>query len=157
MFLINNNNKIIYSSLITNQSTPFCVYAKTITSLPVRKELKLYTEDFFSKEKQNFFVLFKLILLQYLPSSTCSINTFNSSQLILTCPNGTQLTELPFSSDAKQWLSNITSFLAQGENNTRGPFTTIPTNICWMSQLTVSLFLLDFYIYHDINLYWFRL
>jgi hypothetical protein len=60
--------------------------------------------------------------------------------LILTCPNGTQLTELPFSSDAKPWLSNITSFLAQGENNTRGPFTTIPTNICWMSQLNVSLF-----------------
>jgi hypothetical protein len=104
-------------------------------------------EDFFSKEKQNFFILLKLILLQFLPSSACSINTYNSSQLILICPNGTQLTELPFSIDAKQWLSNITSFLAQGENNTCGPFTIIPTNICWMSQLIVSLFFLYFYIF----------
>ncbi len=48
---------LIYSSLITNQSTPFCVCITAITSLS-QKEPKLRTENIFSEENQNFFVCF---------------------------------------------------------------------------------------------------
>lgn len=92
----------------------------------------------------------KSSLLRFLQLIICSIDITNSSQLILTCPNGISLNELPFSSTDIPWLSNITSFHAQGQNNTRGPFTSIPSNICWMSNLIVSFFffLLHFSIYN---------
>lgn len=80
----------------------------------------------------------KRILFQFPQPTKCSTDTTNPSQLILTCPNGTNLTELPFQSTDILWLSNITSFYARGENNTRGPFISIPSNICWMSNLIVS-------------------
>ena len=86
--------------------------------------------------------------------SICSLETANSSQLVFTCPNGKNLTQLPFSINDILWPDNITSFLAQGENNTRGPFISIPTNICWMSNITVSSSLcIEFDLYDDILSY----
>ncbi|CAF5187347.1 unnamed protein product, partial [Rotaria sp. Silwood1] len=69
-----------------------------------------------------------------------SADTTNWPQLILTCPNGTRLDELPFLSISISWLRQFTSFLAQGENNTCEPFISIPSDICWMSNLTVRNF-----------------
>ncbi|CAF4300137.1 unnamed protein product, partial [Rotaria magnacalcarata] len=63
----------------------------------------------------------------------------NGSNLILTCPKGTSLQQLPSLPSDPQWYTQFTSFLAQGENDTRGPFTTIPLDICLFSNLTVSL------------------
>ncbi|UJR35363.1 hypothetical protein I4U23_028120 [Adineta vaga] len=74
--------------------------------------------------------------LQYLHPTICSTDITNSTHLILTCPFGTNLTELPFPTNDIPALHRITSFEARGENNTRGPFSTIPSNICWMSNLT---------------------
>ncbi|CAF1205199.1 unnamed protein product [Adineta ricciae] len=68
--------------------------------------------------------------------TVCSADVSNWPQLVLTCPPGTNLTELPFPTSDISVLYRITSFVARGANNTRGPFTTIPSNICWMSNLT---------------------
>jgi hypothetical protein len=84
------------------------------------------------------FISLKIKLTQRLHPTQCSADESDWPHLILTCPNGTVLTELPFPSTDIALLRQVTSFLAQGENNTRGPFTSIPTNICWMSNLTVS-------------------
>ncbi|CAF3355816.1 unnamed protein product [Rotaria sp. Silwood1] len=74
---------------------------------------------------------------QYGHPTIYSVDTTNWPQLILTCPNSTRLDELPFLSISISWLRQFTSFLAQGENNTREPFISIPSDICWMSHLTI--------------------
>ncbi|CAF3538426.1 unnamed protein product [Adineta steineri] len=76
-------------------------------------------------------------MLNLLHPTICSADVTNWPNLTLTCPNGTILTQLPFPSSDIPLLRTITSFRAQGENNTRGPFTTIPSNICWMSDLNI--------------------
>ncbi|CAF2103953.1 unnamed protein product [Rotaria magnacalcarata] len=76
-------------------------------------------------------------LLTYDPSTNCSTYATNGSNLILTCPKGTSLQQLPSLPSDPQWYTQFTSFLAQGENDTRGPFTTIPLDICLFSNLTI--------------------
>lgn len=85
------------------------------------------------------YVIQMISFLQNPHLSICSLETANSTQLVFTCPNGRSLTELPYSIIDVLWPDNITDFLAQGDNNTRGPFISIPTNICWMSNLAVSI------------------
>jgi len=134
---------------MTNQSTG-CVYSSSIISL-VRKERNMIFERFsirketmisyfFLSNSISFskFISLKINLSQLLHPTQCSVDVSDWPHLILTCPNGTILNELPFPSTDIAVLREVTSFLARGESNTRGPFTSIPSNICWMSNLTVS-------------------
>ncbi len=123
-----------------------------INNITSKKRTKHDIRNGFHKERNNDFFFFtlsnsisfskfislKINLSQLLHPTQCSADVSNWPHLILTCPNGTILNELPFPSTDIAVLREVTSFLAQGESNTRGPFTSIPSNICWMSNLTVS-------------------
>jgi hypothetical protein len=58
-------------------------------------------------------------------------------QLILTCKDGIYLDRIPFELIKNLNLNQIENFSARGFNGVRGPFISIPSNICLLSNLQV--------------------
>lgn len=69
----------------------------------------------------------------------CTSRILNVSQLIFTCLPNVIVDELPLYNYTANQLAHITSLVVNGINNTSsGPYTSIPPNICLLSNLQVS-------------------
>ncbi|CAF1167851.1 unnamed protein product [Adineta steineri] len=91
----------------------------------------------------NNLVLFVIIsLLWHVCSSTHECNrTIDGSIMTFTCPSNVSNQMLRLYDLTTTQLSAITAFIAQGVNDTaKGPFTSIPPNICLLPNLQIVIF-----------------
>jgi len=70
--------------------------------------------------------------------NTCTSPIINVIEIIFTCLSNIKITELPLYDYTTDELESITSIkVNEPDENTRGPFTSIPPNICFLPNLQV--------------------
>ena len=84
---------------------------------------------------------FLFIKLKICTAQSACTSTINSgTTIVVTCPSGITTNALPLYSYSRDELEGITSIVINGpDENTRGPFTSIPPNICLLPNLQVRL------------------
>lgn len=76
----------------------------------------------------------------YSAQNACTSIINGATEMIFTCLSNITITELPLYDYTTNELEQITSIVVNGPNeNTRGPFTSIPPNICFLPNLQVCL------------------
>ncbi|CAF4308656.1 unnamed protein product [Rotaria sp. Silwood2] len=71
-----------------------------------------------------------------LSENECTGRIFNTSEIVFTCLSNVVINELPLYNYTTDELAKITSIAVNGvDDTTRGPFTSIPPNICLLPNL----------------------